>query len=462
MFRGEEVSKVKRGFWIFLAFTLALEIALILLSCYKNIFIAFLIFVAPPLLISIVKWPKSGLWLMTIISFTVLGEHLLPRALMIATVVTAATFFAKIFIKEEKLLPSKQLVYFIIFGAVALLSFFPSRDLVMWGKGIYEILSIFIFFILIVNLVKTNRDLWILIYIIVFSITIGAIYGLYSFKSSSFLNVLVSTGALVRSTGVVYDANLWSVSLITAFPLSIALVKREKNIIVKLLLWAVIVILISSIFATFSRGGIIAFTIVTVIIIFKILKKKWFGIFILLLSFVLIYFILPPFIILRIESLLQLFQKKSIMDVSLLSRIYVMKGTLRMFLEHPLLGVGLSNVISNSGFYFPFGLHLVAHCMYLEIAAGTGLLGLVPFLAIFFYSFKDFIHSYKVFNKKGERSLADLSFFAGLSLLGVCITALFLSIQFNRSIWFLIAISVILKNLLSNYELKTDENSIYD
>jgi len=316
-------------------------------------------------------------------------------------------------------------------------------------------LRVFIFFILIVNLIKTDKDLWTLIYIIVFSIAITAIYGIYLFKIAGFLNFLVATGNLVRSGSVVIDANVWAVALVATFPLTLALIKKEKNIIIKLLLRAVVAILVISIFMTFSRGGILAFSLVTVAIIFKTIRRKLLGVVIVLLLLLAAYFILPPVIILRITSLLSLFQKKPIQDYSFLGRIYIIRGSFRMFLNHPLLGVGLRNVVTNSGMYLPYGLRLVAHNMYLEIAAGTGLLGFIPFLAIFFYSFRNFSASYTVFSSKGQNSLADLCFFAHLSLLGVCITALFLSIQFNLCIWVLISISVVLRTLVNNYKLKT-------
>ncbi len=451
---NEGVYENNRRLWLFMAFILVLEVALILLFCYKNIYLTFLILITPPLLISIVKSPKIGLWLMTVTYFTSFGMWGFPKALTIATAITLIAFLTRIFTKDEKLLGSKQLVYLIIFGAVALLSYYPARDLIMWGKGIYEILRVFIFFILIVNLIKTEKDIWTLIYIIVFSITAGAIYGLYSFKAAGFLKYLVLTGNLVRSGSIVIDANVWAVSLIASFPLTIALIKKEKNKNIKLFLYAVILILTTSIFATFSRGGMFAFSIVVIIIIFKTVKKKFISIIIILLLILIAYFMLPPFVTLRIKTLLSLFQKKATLDPSILLRTYTLKGSFKMFLKHPLLGVGLRNVVANSGLYLPYGKRLVAHCMYLEIAAGTGLLGLISFLAIFYHSFRDFFDSYKFFDSKEENSLTDLSFFAGLSLFGVCVTALFLSIQFNLCIWFLIAISVVVKTLAINYQLK--------
>jgi len=454
MFVNEIVYKNKRRIWIFLASAIVFQVALLLLFCYKNIFIVFLILCTPPLLFYIFKKPQIGLWLMAIVSFMNISTWGIRTALIIPSVLTFMALSVKILTKNGKLLGSKQLAYFIIFAVVSLLSFFPSRDLVMWYRGIYGVLGIFVVLILTVNLIETRDDLWRFIYIIVFTVAAGAIYGLYLFKTSGFLNVLFTMGSYVRGGSVVADANVWAVSLITVFPLTIALLRRESNLILKLLLCTVIAILIPSIFATFSRGGMLAFSIVVIIVIFKIVKKKFIGIIIVLLLLPVAYFILPLFIKFRIKSLLSLFQSKSALDFSLLSRFYITRAAFKMFLAHPFLGVGISNVVSNTGLYCPSAMHKVAHSIYLEIAAGTGLLGLIPFLAIFFYSFKDFIISYKAFERRGEKSLADLSFYAGLSLLGVCIAAAFLSIQYNRCIWFLISISVVIKALVSDYKLK--------
>jgi hypothetical protein len=54
----------------------------------------------------------------------------------------------------------------------------------------------------------------------------------------------------------------------------------------------------------------------------------------------------------------------------------------------------------------------------------------------------------------GNGELAELSFYALLSLLGVAIAGIFLSIEFSRPLWFLISFSVVLSTMSSQAEFR--------
>ena len=122
-----------------------------------------------------------------------------------------------------------------------------------------------------------------------------------------------------------------------------------------------------------------------------------------------------------------------------------------MFFDHPLFGVGVGNFLTHSKIYTNTLIHRVAHNAYLEVAAETGILGITFFLALLFMTLKKLRTCWKHLESINSKYLYyPLGIMIGL--IGFMVHALFLSEQFNVSLFLLIALTVVMKDINPNVQ----------
>jgi O-antigen ligase len=134
---------------------------------------------------------------------------------------------------------------------------------------------------------------------------------------------------------------------------------------------------------------------------------------------------------------------------------------LDLFRQYPLLGVGLDGFAeAYAQSDYRFLIHTrdlrVAHNSYLEIAAGTGLIGLIPFLAILGFAIVSawkYSHL-KYYAYSSFLASASAGLFAALG--GYYLGMLFGSRQYEKTFWFLLALPIIVQVLI-NIRMKQGE-----
>ena len=117
-----------------------------------------------------------------------------------------------------------------------------------------------------------------------------------------------------------------------------------------------------------------------------------------------------------------------------------------MFLEHPLVGVGVGNYYYECRKYAPIFAGR-AHTTYLEIMAELGIIGIFLFLGILFSTFKTL--------KKIIRSNSPISGYARglyIGLAGFLIAAIFLHAQQEKALWFVIFMAAALEQIAFSKE----------
>ncbi|MFH1996493.1 MAG: O-antigen ligase family protein [Candidatus Omnitrophota bacterium] len=129
-------------------------------------------------------------------------------------------------------------------------------------------------------------------------------------------------------------------------------------------------------------------------------------------------------------------------------RFLLARAAWKMFLDHPLFGVGVGN------FYYGCPKYEAvspgrAHSMYLEMLAELGAVGFFLFVRMLFYTFKSI--AYVIKQCEQLRGYARGLF---VGLVGVLIAAIFLHAQQEKGFWFLIFMSVALKNISNHISTK--------
>jgi len=129
-------------------------------------------------------------------------------------------------------------------------------------------------------------------------------------------------------------------------------------------------------------------------------------------------------------------------DTSVTGRLAVAEAGLLMFVHHPILGVGISNFKAH---FQEYGRSLgiatrserSPHSLYIQIAAETGIVGLLAFATIIGSQFAHLRTCWTAWSRVPERR--DLSIALALSLVGYLAGSMFLHAAYPRFLWVLIA-----------------------
>lgn len=225
------------------------------------------------------------------------------------------------------------------------------------------------YFVLATRLVRTPKDLRNLGLALLAGFLFSAIGNALCFVPRSGFDVPRAGAVLIIGAKGLYVANpneeaaacllLFTVAL--AFPIG-----RVVRVIALLLISTLLVF-------TLSRSGLLAGVVFVAVLG---LQKKWRWLWLLPILVAACFPLFPSEWVLRVTRTLVL-ERGTFEAYSSLVRLFTWEASLRTFLAHPILGVGYLGYRYVSSAYNPLGAILVtAESLYLEIAAGMGILGL--------------------------------------------------------------------------------------
>lgn len=203
---------------------------------------------------------------------------------------------------------------------------------------------------------------------------------------------------------------------VAVFPLALALLLKENKTFFKLVSLLCIIIILSGIILTFSRGALIGlFAVISTITFFLLKQNK-------------IFIILPLILLIAIiflSSLLSYYDYNAFYRYSLqgLSEKIIYSRKIDRFImmiqllkEHPFFGVGFGQYSVLFDYYLPhlanFGSYdgKIADCMYITMLAETGLIGFGGFILFIYFIFKQVNISLKL---RSENKLFLICFLSG-------------------------------------------------
>lgn len=264
---------------------------------------------------------------------------------------------------------------------------------------VIDLMKDFVIVVSIIYALQTPRYLkhavWIMIGITTGLAALGvyqAISGNYAqdFAGLATISAQEVVEGVIRSrlSGPIQRPNYWAQILVAVLPLVLYRVLYEKKLVVKAAAAIAALILIYALLGTYSRGGFVALVAVFIMIIFE-RRARPSTIILAVVSMILIASFLPANYVERVESLLVLRPNTSLNtlyeDASFRGRFAEARAGLRMFAEHPILGVGVGNYKYN---YQSYAKQLnietrdelrEAHSLYIETLAETGLAGTAAF-----------------------------------------------------------------------------------
>ncbi len=242
-----------------------------------------------------------------------------------------------------------------------------------------------------------------------------------------------------RGVGGALDPNNMSLMIIFVMPLLVhtwvqARTKRGR------LVWSVLLLLnLGGLIITYSRGGLLIFGLALLLISIEYghyIRPHYLGLVLWALIGMLgaVWFLVPPDYWQRQKTL------ASSHDFSVQRRLSYLQVGLAAVKAHPLKGYGpgtFREVYAASPTSAAFTSHQearkrYAHNSYLEVLVGTGVPGLVAFLAVLGATWQSFTRARQRFLKQGDRVLAELTASYRIAFLTTCVYLMVFSEIFHK------------------------------
>lgn len=327
--------------------------------------------------------------------------------------------------------------YIGLFTLLAIISIIPASNKELALEAFSTYIKSAILFFLIINLIDSPQLIRYTLWIIVLMAAVNAVYGISSFFSNALLAGRVSA---LRE-----DPNNLAIILVSAVPLTMSLLKQEKGLLAKMILFASGISIIVTVALTYSRGGMIALIFVLLWLLYNERKNRLVMVVFIIILAIIMYLFIEEFS--HYQKLIRLVVK----DQSFIQRLKLYRGGLRMFMAHPLIGVGLGNFIVWSTRYTGLILALYAHNIFLHIAAETGIVGLFAFVLIIYHGVKASLVACKNAAKYNLHDIMNYATGLKISLAGFIVAGMFLSQHFNKALWTLIGLCVAIEKITETY-----------
>jgi O-antigen ligase len=247
----------------------------------------------------------------------------------------------------------------------------------------------------------------------------------------------------LRFKGIHENANFAAASVTSAIPMGFYVVRSAKSKLTRVLAVVGVLVLIVAVFATYSRQAIFAITFVALAVWFKEVKnrKAYVAVLVVLMVGILAT---PRYYWVRLWTITEVLDSAQL-DWSIYHRVIAAERAWEMFKDNFFTGVGLRNFAVRSG--DALFLRMPVHNIYLEIACGLGIFGLLAYVTMLYSGLRQFVAGMKERWHEQDERLRHLSYYLMVSLISCMISGLFANIEFRHFPWILVATGLVIANL---------------
>jgi putative inorganic carbon (hco3(-)) transporter len=245
-----------------------------------------------------------------------------------------------------------------------------------------------------------------------------------------------------RIAGPLGDPNFFAQILLLALPVALLMGQSTRDRARKLAWWIAGAVILATILLTYSRGAMIALAVMGLMLVHA-LHVRWRTTLAAVALALVVFLLLPPSITRRlvtIEQILPSAEAPLRLDSSFQERRLLMQVAWVMFGANPVTGVGVGNysaryedyvglASSSARQYDSASDRYYSHNLFLEVAAETGVLGLIVFGAVL-------IAAWRTLRAAKEDPIAQA---LQIGLVGFLIASLFLHLAFPRYLYLWLA-----------------------
>jgi putative inorganic carbon (HCO3(-)) transporter len=252
-----------------------------------------------------------------------------------------------------------------------------------------------------------------------------------------------------RLAGPIGEQNRYAQVLLVLIPLAVSRMRVERDPRLRVLAGGLAALILSGMLLTFSRGAAVALVLAGgAMVATGFVALRHVALFA-VAALALILMIAPDYVV-RLQSLRSAdtaTAQDGTADAAIRGRATENLAALATFRDHPIVGVGPGGFFRRysqeeaNKLDLRFGKNRRAHNMYLEIAADTGIVGLVAFLAIVAVTIVQLERVARWWRAAGREDLAALGQAFSMALVGYMAAAIFLQLSYQRYFWFLLALA---------------------
>lgn len=380
-------------------------------------------------------------------------------------------FIILVLIGKNSLFINREIKLIIVWFIFCLISGLVAIDVGLVVNKLITIIQLILFFIAGYSiLLKSRININTILYLIIISVFFIFIFG---FVSQYNPDVLVTKNRITSTAG---DPNFLSLLGAFAFIFSLFLFHIDKNKLRLVLLVPIIVVILYGIVLTQSRQGIVLvlvgaflYSLIQIIYRFKNTRNKKRYMLKLTLYFLSAIIFISALIFIfqqteysyRIQAFIAFiklsFQSSNehisrIIDYSAYERKQLLKYGIKIWFDHPIMGIGLDNFRTIIKHYNPAGNRLYSHNNYIELLTTIGTIGAVVYYAIYFSIFTKLFRLQKKL-KVDSNELKVIQLFLTM-MLSIMVVELVTVTYYTKFIWILFVIIVAFSDrIIEKYQI---------
>jgi O-antigen ligase len=356
----------------------------------------------------------------------------LLKSTFLVGVVTVGVFFVTELITAGRFTSMRPEVKLILsFAVIAVVSMLFALSPSMAWDTFQEFLKPLLMFIVMVNVLTTDRRLNIM-----FLLTIGVSCYLGFSGLRDYLNGNLVNERVMGVVGNLFDnPNSLALHLVTVIPIVLALLLSSRNLLKKFGFLICVLVLVGALFVSFSRGGFLGFGASIAFLVWKLRHRNRIVVSsFAMLSLALLGVLIPTGQGLRI---LAIFSPSVDPTGSAYQRQVLLWRSILVSLRHPLLGIGIGN--------FPImGVQaLGTHNSYTQVSSELGLAALVLYVAFMVVPFKGLIAVERAAaDKKDNLRYFYLAIGLQASLVAYMVSSFFAHVAYQWYVYYLVAYAI--------------------
>ncbi len=329
--------------------------------------------------------------------------------------------------------PGQLLVIFVIWGGLSALWALEAGLVLERMQILIQSLALYV---VVVNLVNSDRCLWNLIYIVIVMSVLVSFLILYRILSG-----MMIAGRVDVTSISALDPNEQAAYLLPGVAVIMSLIGLERQVSKRILYMVAFSVIVLAVLVTYSRGAIVSLGAMLALGL-TLDRRSWQLLPLALLVGGVALVLLPPTFLDRVESIFVLSARGA-------GRLDIWLVGFQIIKTHPVLGVGLGNFGEAFSRYFPhtpgirrvFEQGMGPHNIFVGVFGELGLVGLFIFFIVIGLTIVRFAKQMytSVEHKKGLRDdVLMRGMFVGV--FGLLVASMFVDLRYRKLFWFFMAL----------------------
>ena len=373
-------------------------------------------------------------------------------------IITLAIFaISQLIIEGNLTTRTREVNLVLLLGLAALLSIpLAVNPGEAWTTFNDLLIKTLLIFIVIVNVVRTERRLYMLIWLalgVSVYLSINAIqdYRAGVFAVGTLENQTLRIGGRIK--GLFDNPNDMALHLITMAPIAVGLALAKRGVLRKIIYIGAALLMVGAIVVSFSRGGFIALVAVSFFLVWKLgRKQRVLSMAGFVLAAVIFFGAAPGSYAGRLSTI---FDTASDITGSASQRNQVLKRSIFVTLRYPLTGVGIGN------FHYKSFQELGTHNAYTQVGSEMGVPAMIVYIMFLIYPYKRLKEIQKATDgKEKERTYYYLALGLQAGLIGYMVASFFAAVAYQWYIYYLVGYAIALRRIYLA-RLAPEEQHVY-